>query len=146
MQRIFREIKTDFDSGNDRTERLETKEYGTYDSIHATQHFLNAVALTDATAYTSADVREDGVPSYAKGVACIIEMATINSSYYLYMSDGNDTPDQYSQYLRWLGAADTNRQMMTQFSLIPINSSGEFKLLPSGASPTITLTVVGYWT
>lgn len=146
MLQIFKEIKQDFNRGNDRTEYLETKEFGTYDALHATQHFLNAVALTDGAEYTSADAREDGVPSYAKGIACTIEMATINSSYYLYMGRGDDTLDAFNQYLRWLGAADTNRQMMTQFALIPLAADGTFKLKPVGASPTVTLTVCGYWT
>jgi len=150
QDKFFRELNQDQREKDRQIKNLETSESGNTEAVHATSYAVNTSIAAGATHQTG-DLRDGTlVPTTAKGVFAVILLdITPTSDYTIRMSSGDDTPDVYSMSAVWSSAVGADRNNPTQFCMIPLGSDGTIKLacVSGGApTPTIVLTIVGYWT
>jgi hypothetical protein len=146
LKDVINDIANKFKLLEKRVANLELKERHEFVFVQATAYTFNATI--DAGLYaTTVDIRP--VP-HAKGVTCFVEIEPLDDPYNLYFNTGDVTPDVYSPRIIWKGAAGADvHYPVTQSVIVPVNSEGKLRIYCTSAavvSPTVTLTINGYWT
>ncbi len=143
---MFEDILSKISEVSKRVNRLESVEYIRFYPIIGASAYLINTAIVAGNTYDSGDLRGvGGIASNAKGFFGTIWITPIATNADLYISEGDDTPSQFSQRYRWLGAAGEDRQLMSQFILGQFGSGGNIKIQAVTSNVTIFVNAFGYW-
>jgi hypothetical protein len=144
LKDVINDVGSKFKLLEKRVANLELKERHEFVFVQATAYTFNAAIAAGTTAVT-ADIRP--IP-HAKGIVGFVEIEPLDDNYELYFNSG--TPDIYSPRIIWKGAAGADvHYPVTQYVVIPVSSAGFLYIACTSAavvSPTVKLTINGYWT
>lgn len=143
---MFEDILSKIGDVSKRTNRLESIEYIRFYPIIGASAYLINTTINAGVTYDSGDLRgTGGVATNAKGFFGSLWITPLDTSADLYISQGDDTPSQFSQRYRWLGAVGEDRQLMSQFILGQFGTGGNIKIKAITSNVTVFINAFGYW-
>lgn len=146
-RKMFEQMQGDQVSLDERISNLETSEYSILRFFHADALFLDGETITNAAVFTSDPVFSFGrIPSSnVRAVMGTFWTDLETADYSIYIDSADETPDANSQRYYWNTTTAVDRQVTSQFVMIPVNSDGKFKLRLTGvANAVVYLALFGY--
>lgn len=142
---MFEDILRRISDLNKRLNRLETVEYNSFNYISANTYLVHTTILA-GNVFDSGDLRSySNMKANARGFIGTMWITPLAVNTVVAITPSNNVPNtSWDFQYRWLGAVDSDRELISQSIMMPFGPDGGIKITAS-ANTEVFIIAHGYW-
>lgn len=146
QRKYFGSVQQQQQEVDTRLNNLESAERHVIRMVGLSSLYLNGVVMLQGVDYTPAvsPTTAFGVTNL-QGIFANFWIIPVSTDRNVYFGSSDETLSTNSQRYVYLGGTDTDRQVMSQFVMIPVGTDGNIKIQPTGGDVTASMVLLGYW-